>query len=104
MWNLTCSVLPGNVGNPATRSRMLAASTAADVLEVTKTLLTNSFDARVTAISVLKHLHETKAVPGGAAAANSRRCFDDAVICTGFQRAAGCCEGVCSGCRQECAA
>ncbi|MFM7832972.1 MAG: hypothetical protein ACKPJD_14375 [Planctomycetaceae bacterium] len=57
----------GNVGNPATQQNARR-KYCSDVLEVTKTLLTNSFDARVTAISVLKHLHETKAVPGGAAA------------------------------------
>jgi len=57
----------GNVGNPATQQNARR-KYCSDVLEVTKTLLTNSFDARVTAISVLKHLHETKAVPGGALA------------------------------------
>ncbi|MFM8725538.1 MAG: hypothetical protein ACKON9_10480, partial [Planctomycetaceae bacterium] len=48
----------GNVGNPATQQNARR-KYCSDVLEVTKTLLTNSFDARVTAISVLKHLHET---------------------------------------------
>ena len=64
----------GNVGNPATQQNARR-KYCSDVLEVTKTLLTNSFDARVTAISVLKHLHETKAVPGGAAA----RIYGDAL-------------------------
>ncbi len=57
----------GNVGNPATQQNARR-KFCGDVLEVTKQLLTNSFDSRVTAVSVLKHLHETKAVPGGAAA------------------------------------
>ncbi|MEY4189212.1 MAG: hypothetical protein RIT02_4246 [Planctomycetota bacterium] len=57
----------GNVGNPATQQNARR-KFCGDVLEVTKQLLTNSFDSRVTAVSVLKHLHETKAVPGGSAA------------------------------------
>lgn len=57
----------GNVGNPATQQNARR-KFCGDVLEVTKQLLTNSFDSRVTAVSILKHLHEIKAVPGGAAA------------------------------------
>lgn len=57
----------GNIGNPATQQNARR-KFCGDVLDVNKSLLTNSFDARVTAISVLKHLHEMKAVPGGAAA------------------------------------
>jgi hypothetical protein len=56
-----------NIGNPANQ---LAARKkfCADVLAAAKPLLTNSFDARITGVSVMKLLHEVKAVQGGALA------------------------------------
>jgi len=56
-----------NIGNPANQ---LAARKkfCAEVLTALKPLLSNSLDARITGVSVIKLLHEVKAVQGGALA------------------------------------
>ncbi len=56
-----------SIGNPATQQNARK-KYCADVLATAKQLLSNSFDSRVTAISVMKHLHEIKSVSGGVAA------------------------------------
>ncbi|MGV2334936.1 MAG UNVERIFIED_CONTAM: hypothetical protein LVR18_12750 [Planctomycetaceae bacterium] len=56
-----------SIGNPANQ---LAARKkfCAEVLTALKPLLSNSLDARITGVSVMKLLHEVKAVQGGAPA------------------------------------
>ena len=56
-----------NIGNPANQ---LAARKkfCTDILAVARPLLANSLDARITGISIIKLLHEVKAVQGGALA------------------------------------
>ncbi|MEY3175351.1 MAG: hypothetical protein RLZZ436_3265, partial [Planctomycetota bacterium] len=56
-----------NIGNPAnqlaTRKKFCA-----DVLAAARPLLANSLDARITGVSIMKLLHEVRAVQGGALA------------------------------------
>lgn len=56
-----------SVGNPSTQLTMRR-KFCGEMLTTAKKLLTNSLDARIIAVSVMKFLHESKAVPGGAAA------------------------------------
>jgi hypothetical protein len=56
-----------NIGNPA--NQLTARKKfCGEVLTIGRKLLSNNFDARVACISILKALHEVRAVPGGAPA------------------------------------
>ncbi len=54
----------GNASNQLTMRRQFCT----DILNVCRKLLDNSFDARITAVSIMKYLQETRPVTGGAAA------------------------------------
>ena len=62
----------GNASNQLTMRRQFCK----DILDICKKLLDNSFDARITAVSIMKYLQETRPATGGAAA----RLHQDALV------------------------